>query len=184
MVIALAGRRIDAPGASPASFPEENVPLVRSRVRSFLEHHRVTTVAASAACGADLIALEEAGRLGIRRRVVLGTDRRRFRETSVTDRPGQWGVVYDRIIREVDSRGDLIVLAERSHTADYGAVNRRVCDEAMQISRASGEAVAAVVVWDGRARESRDWTEDFRAAAQERDLDVLELYTLGSAEGP
>jgi hypothetical protein len=184
MVIALAGRRIDAPGAMPARFPTGNVALVRSRIRSFLQHHRVTTLAASAACGVDLIALEEAGPLGIRRRVVLATDPQRFRDASVTDRPGVWGPVYDRVIEEVDARGDLIVLDAGAREPDYAAVNRKVCDEAVRISRTTGEPVAAVVVWDGQPRKSKDWTQDFRAAATERNLEFLELYTLASTEGP
>jgi hypothetical protein len=107
MIIALAGRRVDAPGAKPPRFPLQNVDLVRMRVRVMLEARAAKVVVCSAACGADLIALSEAGSLGLRRRVVLPFDRKRFRDTSVTDRPGGWGPVYDQVLDDVETAGDL-----------------------------------------------------------------------------
>ena len=109
-VIALAGRRIDAAGAGSIRFPLEAVPLVRQRVGDLLRQEGARALVCSAACGADLIALEEAGRLGMRRRVVLPFAPAQFRNTSVIDRPGHWGPLFDRVIEDVRSAGDLVVL--------------------------------------------------------------------------
>ena len=65
-VIALAGRRIDAPDTDPPRFPLGNIPMVRQRLVDMLAAERADALVCSAACGADLIALEEAERLGIR----------------------------------------------------------------------------------------------------------------------
>ena len=70
-VIALTGRQIDAPETDPPRFPLENIPMVRQRLVDMLAAERADALVCSAACGADLIALEEAERLGIRRCVVL-----------------------------------------------------------------------------------------------------------------
>ena len=64
MILAFAGRRMDAAGAAPPRFPLTNVALVRRRIRALLEAHSATAIVSSAACGADLIALGEAGALG------------------------------------------------------------------------------------------------------------------------
>jgi hypothetical protein len=64
-----------------------HVPLVRRRIVDLLAEEHTEALVCSAACGADLIALEEAERLGLRRRIVLPFSPRQFRETSVTDRP-------------------------------------------------------------------------------------------------
>ena len=69
-------------------------------------------VVSSAACGADLLALEQAGGLGLRRRVVIPFDRERFRAGSVVDRPGDWGGLYDSILDAVGAQGDLVVLRD------------------------------------------------------------------------
>lgn len=178
-MIALAGRRIDAPGATPARFPDTNVTLVEARVRDMFQRLGGTTIVSSAACGADLVALQEAGRLAMRRRVVLAADRDRFRKTSVEDRPGDWAATYDRVMDEVAARGDLVVMqSQPPGDAGYAAANRRILDEAIALGRTSGEPVAAAVIWEGKARETADWTEDFRNAAKDRGLDVLEISTL------
>lgn len=181
MVIALAGRRIDAPGATPARFPDTNITLVEARVRDVFQRLGGTTVVSSAACGADLIALQEAGRLAMRRRVVLAADRDRFRKTSVEDRPGDWAATYDRVIDEVAARGDLVVIQNPgAGDAVYPTANRRILDEAIALGKTAGEPVAAAVIWDGTARGAGDWTEDFRKAAKDRGLEVLEISTLRS----
>src|SRR5512132_2440642 len=98
MIIAVAGRRIDAEGASPARFPLKNVALVRQRLEEVFSRETATAVVSSGACGADLVALTAAGARGMRRRMVLPFGRDEFRTSSVIDRPGDWGPVYDRLL--------------------------------------------------------------------------------------
>lgn len=104
MIIALAGRRIDPADAKETRFPLRNIGRVRTGIRALLKEKAVTALVSSAACGADLIALSEAGQLGLTRRVILPFERGRFRETSVTDRPGDWGTLYDEILDALEAR--------------------------------------------------------------------------------
>ncbi len=109
-VVALAGRRIDLPDAQVPRFPLENVQEVGRRISEvFYKMHAVALVC-SAACGADLVALEQAKQLGLRRRIVLPFGPEQFRETSVVDRPGGWGPVYDQQVAATAAAGDLLVL--------------------------------------------------------------------------
>src|SRR3954453_19171963 len=117
-VIALAGRRGDAAGTDPPRFPPEAVPAVRQRLADLLTKERAVALVCSAACGADLVALEEAERLGLRRRIVLPFPPERFRKTSVNDRPGDWGPVFDRLVAAAGATGDLIVLPAVSGSDD------------------------------------------------------------------
>jgi hypothetical protein len=78
-VIALAGRRVDAASAERRRFPEQNVELVALRLRGLFESRGAEAVVCSGACGADLLALSEAGALGLRRRIVLPYERALFR---------------------------------------------------------------------------------------------------------
>ena len=52
----------------------------------------MSVLVCSAACGADLIALQAAGRVSLRRRIVLPFEPSRFRDSSVVDRPGDWAL--------------------------------------------------------------------------------------------
>lgn len=179
MVFALAGRRIDAAGAANATFPVENIGVVRNRLRALFEMHDGKALVSSAACGADLLALEEAGALGMRRRVILPFTAERFRATSVVDRPGDWGPVYDRVIGEVSAHHDLVVF--ESDLADdeaYAAANHAILDEAAMLSRESGNRAAAVLAWDGHSRGDTDLTAAFGRQARLRDMAVFDVTTL------
>jgi hypothetical protein len=179
MVIALAGRRIDAPDAATPRFPVENAEVASRRIRELLETQGATALVSSAACGADLLALVEAGALGIRRRVVLPFDRERFREISVVDRPGEWGRLYDNVLDEVSSNGDVVML--NSKTEDdtaYAAANYAILDEADALARETGQPVSAALVWDGASRGSDDLTAAFGDAAKQRELHVFDVRTL------
>src|SRR5262245_24067239 len=178
MIIALAGRRIDAEGASPERFPRRNVDRVRAAIRSTLDRLGARALVCSAACGADLLALDEAGPLGLRRRVVLPFAAARFRDTSVTDRGGEWGPMYDAVIDDVSKLGDLVEIADAGEgDLAYAAANRRILDEAVALGAERGEPVRPVLVWDGESRGPGDLTEAFGSEARDRHLRLVEIPT-------
>src|SRR5262249_29872049 len=109
-VAALAGRRIDPANAAYTRFPLTNVDLVRRRIDDALARLSVSWLVSSAACGADLLAQEAAAARGIEQTVVLPFDRTTFRETSVVDRPGDWGAQFDRLIDDLERRERVIDL--------------------------------------------------------------------------
>ena len=177
MIIALAGRRVDALDAGQPRFPLKNVEKVGIAVRALLQEHNATAVVCSAACGADLIVLAEAGKLGLRRRIVLPFGRKKFRETSVVDRPGEWGRLYDAVLDEVEAKGDLVVIEVEKADDPYSATNRAILDDAIARGQAATEPVAAGLLWDGTSRGDKDYTDQFGAEARKRGLKVLEIPT-------
>ncbi len=177
MIIALSGRRVDALQAKQPRFPLQNVDRVRDDVRRLLQDKQATALISSAACGADLIALSEAGSLGLRRKVVLPFERARFRETSVVDRPGDWGALYDQIIDEVAARGDLLVLGKTEDDDPYGATNKVILKEAVALAGQTQEAAGALLIWEGASRGKEDFTESFGAEARKLGLDVFEILS-------
>jgi hypothetical protein len=179
MVMALAGRRIDRTDAVHARFPAANTELVRGRLRSMFSKLHPGALVSSAACGADLLALDEAGALGIRRRVVLPFDSRQFRRTSVVDRPGEWGSLYDRVIAEVGASGDLVILQCKANGDEaYAAINSALLDEAAELASASDGEVTAALVWDQQPRAGGDLTKSFGETARRRGWPVVEVPTV------
>ena len=185
MIITLAGRRIDAPNAPIARFPLEQSPIVHRQIQTLLREMQATVLVSSAACGADLLALDAAGQLGIRRRIVLSFEPEHFRSSSVTDRPGDWGQLYDRIITEVEAAGDLVLLHEATEDeATYMRANQAILDEAQKLARETAvEAntevgdVLAVLVWEGSSRGAGDITGAFREEARARAIPTAEILT-------
>lgn len=174
---ALAGRRIDAQGAKERRFPPENEGLVARRIRNMLVGTASTGLVSSAACGADILALETAGELGLGRCVVLPFSRERFRATSVADRGEEWGGRFDAILSGL-GEGDIVEMNfEGSEDEAYAAANVRILDEAAKA--AVGQPVIAMVVWNGLARQgTADLTDAFRKIAIGRKIDTISVPTL------
>jgi hypothetical protein len=179
VVVAVAGRRIDAADAKTPRFPLRNVASVERDLDVLLSREGASALVASAACGADLIALTVAGRRGLRRRVVLPFDRNTFRDTSVTDRPGNWGPVFDRVLSELDRTGDVVTLDDvGDRNQAYLAANAAILAEAETLARASGVEAMGLLIWEGASRGEDDVTAAFGDAARSRGWRVAEVRTV------
>ena len=186
MIVAVAGRRIDAADTAVSRFPLARVDAVRAGIREQLGRGGVSWVVSSGACGTDLLALEVAGELGLRRHIVLPFGRALFRETSVTDLPGNWGPLYDRICDEVAAVGELVDLSyppEGERT--YAETNVRIIEQALALGRAEAAAQSAsqpnamaLLVWDGASRGPDDLTAHFGRLARANKMPVVEVPTL------
>jgi len=178
-VVALAGRRIDAEGATEQRFPLERAGAVHEKIMRLFAGHRRAVLVSSAACGADLLALDVARELGMRFRIVLPFDEKTFRQSSVTDRPGDWGELYDQVCRAAGARNDLIDLELEPNDGQqaYEAATLRILDEASAIGRDEGAPVIAVSVSDGVSRGAGDLTEHFVSLAQQR-MEIVRVDTL------
>jgi hypothetical protein len=158
--------------------------LVKERLRRLFLETGTRTVVSSAACGADLIALEIAEELHLGRRIVLPFDARRFRDVSVTDRPGDWGAAFDRIVESARAAGDLMILdppdgaaAADNDVADLAATEA-ILDETKRQAKDLGVPAAAAIVWNGDSRGIEDLTIQFRRRAVARSLRVFEVLTV------
>ena len=139
MVIALAGRRVDPQDTTESRFPARQAIPVQERIRKLLKHNQATDLVCSAACGADLLALEVAGKLGIQRHIVLPFARDNFRRTSVSDRPGNWGQQYDCILDEVEREGELVSLGlSDDDPAAFATTNITILERAVKLADEAG----------------------------------------------
>lgn len=178
MVIALAGRRIDAADADVSRFPLANIERVRQDLCDLFRKLRPEALVSSGACGGDLLALQVADELGIRRRLILPFDSEQFLETSVTDRPGAWAPLYRNAVMSARANGDLVTVG--SYTQDdhaYSLTNRAILDQAAELSQSFDRKVTAVLVWDDRSRGEDDLTDAFRAEAERRGFPVETVRT-------
>ncbi len=175
IVVALAGRRIDADGA-PVRFPLKQAPSVKGRLTRLLRALQPDALVCSAACGADLLAIEAAMALKIPVTIVLPFAPEQFRETSVVDRPGNWGLRFDAVMKRATSgaTADRIHVIEPPAGRDddaYQEATDVILDDAQKLAgEAAGEEseLVAVVVWEGASRGEGDLTEYFRQGALKR----------------
>ncbi len=148
----------------------------------------------SAACGADLIALQVAQNLKMRYRILLPFAAEKFRVTSVVDRPAtkewNWGAMFDHVVGTAHEKGDLVILKTGDNRyAGYQAVNQAILGAAQeQCAKQSRKGTThlsqdfqdmqAVIAWDGHLRGERDLTWHFANEARTRGFVVTEILTL------
>ena len=177
-VVAVAGRRMDASDAAVARFPLHNRDRVREAIRSALIASRAVVLVSSGACGVDLLALDAARTLGIRRRIVLPFAADRFRTTSVVDRPGDWGPLFDELVADARSQGDLVVLNLGEGDDAYSKANQAIVHEGEALAVAVNASKRALIVWDGASRGPDDLTDHFKGHAASRGWRIEEIPTL------
>lgn len=180
MVLALAGRRIDEDNAGYCRFPLNKVIEVRKWLENYYRVHNVASIVCSAACGADLIALDIAGRMGIERWVILPTMPSIFKINSVSDRPGDWGDLYDTIINQLVIEERLVILhLDPDDDATYTITNTEIIHQSMVLASGikSGHSLKALVLWEGQARSEKDITFDFIEKAKQNNIVVDEIRT-------
>lgn len=158
-VAALAGRRIDAQDTGDSRFPLTAAEHVFHNLIRRFRQERVERLVCSAACGADILALEAAKELAIPATVVLPFAPDIFRNISVTDRPGDWGERYDLLVKAARDRNDLIELGfDAVDENAFSKTNSWIIQSALT-SRFLRKL--AFVVWEGRSRGGDDSTADF-----------------------
>ena len=177
-VVALAGRRIDAENATERRFPPENETVVAQRIHNMLVASASRRLVCSAACGADILALESAGQLGLSRRIILPFARDRFRATSVADRGESWGVRFDAILKQLAPEDIVELEAQGSDNDAYAAANARIVSEAISLASTQDRYALAAMVWNGLARSSTDMTDSFRQLAAKEKLEIITVPTL------
>lgn len=97
-VVAFSGHMIDAPGSTRRRFPPELESRVRARIREALERHGADFGYASAACGADIIFLEEMLARGGEIHVTLPFKRDEFILTSVEFAGAGWTRRFEDVL--------------------------------------------------------------------------------------
>src|SRR5262245_10870503 len=189
-VVALAGRRIDAEPTSTSRFPFDQLGRVGGEIADQLRRTQAVALVCSAACGADLIALETAQKMGLPTRIILPFPAARFRETSVVDRPRPkfWGSMFDRVTSAARADGNLVALDAPEADDAYSMTNGVIIREAKKLSgfndreRSIGSLrLIALVVWEGASRGSDDNTNKFVQLAQESGFRIEQILTLNAA---
>jgi hypothetical protein len=185
-VIALVGRRIDPEPTLTPRFPFDQVNRVRIEITDQLRRSHAVALVSSAACGADLVALQTAQEMRLRTRIILPFSAARFRETSVVDRPRPefWGDMFDRVASVARAEGNLVELDMMETDDAYSAANAIIIDEARKLTDVKDHgplSLVALVVWEGASRGADDNTYKFVKLARHSGFRVEQVLTLNAA---
>jgi len=182
VIVAFAGRRVDPPDTAQPRFPLWNAEMVTQRLRTVVALLKPSAFVGSAACGADLLALDVARSLGCRRRIVLPCEAKQFREFSVADCGGNWGAMFDALVQDARGENDLVLIPYSADwSASIKAANARIIAEALALAREAESIqnqITALIAWDGQPHSEDDFTQDFIDQVRAHDIPIVTINTL------
>jgi hypothetical protein len=180
MVVAIAGRRIDAPDSDQVRFPLDNIDAVKEKLRKLFISLHPKALVCSGACGADLLALEVAGKLAIPRSMVLPFEKEIFKTKSVEDRPDNWGNLFDSLCKETDKEEKVQILNYTDSDDVYEKTNIEILKRAVHLSEKFDtiKEITVVIVWEGKPKDKTDATAHFKKEAEKSGFVIKEINTL------
>lgn len=102
-VVVFSGHMIDAPGRPAPRFPAALAPAIEQAVAAALRDARAGFVYCSAACGADLLFIDQALQNGVEVNIVLPFGREDFVRTSVAFAGDEWVCRFERALERAAS---------------------------------------------------------------------------------
>ena len=175
-VAVLAGRRIDSDDSIKTRFPLTETENVANKLFQHFQDEKVKHLVCSAACGADIIAIEVANKLGIPTTIVLPFPRNIFKKISVSDRPGDWGDRFDRLIDVAQENNNLIELGfDPGDVKAFSKTNTWILNKAL---KSELPHKLAFVVWEGKPRGDDDFTAEFLNNAHSHGFKTKPILTI------
>jgi len=182
MIVAFAGRRIDANDAERPVFPLALADSVKAKLIYALRSANAVHIVTSGACGTDLLAMQAAETLQIPKTMILPFKAEIFKLTSVTDRPGDWGPIFDKLVAELRQSESLVELNFDKEDPDaYTETNFHILDQAKKLAAKNEQEthadrmLMAMIVWEGKPKSSGDTTHHFMQEAQKRNFIIKEV---------
>jgi hypothetical protein len=117
--------------------------------------------------------------------MILPFDAHTFRSTSVTDREGNWGILFDSIHDELNKKGNVIILNLTKDDKDaYEKTNVAIIKTAdalfkdREIFDTASEKKVALIIWEGTPKNSNDTTNHFKQLATKSGYTIEEINCL------
>jgi class 3 adenylate cyclase len=154
-VVLFSGHIIDQPSREHKRFPIENEELVRSRIAEWLEENNGQIGFSSAACGSDILFLEEMLKRGGEINVVLPFEREPFIQTSVdVVSGGNWVERYSNVLNKANEIKVLSQYNENTLHDDLLFTNLYLYGTAQVRAERAGTDLKTLLVWDRNKAKS------------------------------
>ncbi len=149
-VILFAGHMLDRPGQPAKRFPRALEGAVRKEIAARLARFETGIAYASAACGSDILFLEEVIRLGGEINVVLPFEREQFlRESVGFIREGGWAARFERVLEHAAQVKVLGQYHAGLESLNFEFTNLILYGLAKTRAKILDTELKALAVWDG-----------------------------------
>ncbi|MCG7853646.1 MAG: hypothetical protein MIO92_14100 [Methanosarcinaceae archaeon] len=174
-VVVFAGHMVDQPGRVRSRFPPSMMKKARKEMAYRLEQLDARIGFSSAACGSDILFLEEMIRRGGEINVILPFETEAFCKTSVDIIPGTaWKKRFNRVLKQAKS----VITASDHRFSENDAAYQytNLLQDGMAILRARmlGTEVVPLALWDGQPGDgpwgTASFVEHWRSKGLEPDI--------------
>jgi len=184
--VVFTGHMIDQPNRLQKRFPTELEDPVRKEIARCLDQMNAGIAYASAACGSDIIFLEEMAKRGGEINIVLPFEKERFLKESVDIVPGsKWGRRFDQVIKMAAQVKILSQYDPLVNIPNFEFDNLFLYGSALARAEMIGTQLKPLAVWDGRSGDGPGGTasmiRQWRKSGQ--NFDRIDLARLLGKEG-
>lgn len=158
------GHMIDLPGRTEPRLPDtlEMREQLHLALRERLKLEKIQFAVCSAACGSDLIFIDEVLRRAGEVHVVIPWPQEQFIQSSVAPGGEYWQTEFARLLEQVSS----ITYLTQQSLPDADGIAFEFCNHcingfAMQRARVLGAEIVPLAVWDGRAGDGVGGAQSF-----------------------
>jgi len=149
-VLVFSGHMIDSPGSEVERFPAESESSVRDKIKNVLSGYQTCIAYSSAACGADIIFLEEVIEKGGEINITLPYDIESFKDQCVDFIPNSnWGKRFDALIAKATRVVILTQFNAEVSIPTYDFSNRYIYGLALARSKIINSDISFLSVWNG-----------------------------------
>jgi class 3 adenylate cyclase len=176
-VCVFSGHMLDRADRQTPQFPLEDVERVQSEIRHFFDSTCVGVIYSSAACGSDILFLEEALSRGIEAIIVLPFSPEDFKKSSVSFAGRDWEMRFDKVVNSASNVINLNDDPTAPGSIAFTYTNRYLDGVALLRARALETETCCLAVWNrsgqrlggGTAEIARHWE------AKGADLSVIDI---------
>jgi class 3 adenylate cyclase len=183
-VVVFSGHMLDQPGRKRPRFPLSSEKKAAGEIAAVLKRLDARIGFASAACGADILFLEEMLRLGGEINVILPFEKEAFAETSVDIIPGgDWQRRFNRVLKQAKT---VITASEHRFSGNpvaYQYANSLQHGMAILRARMLDTDVIPMVLWDGKPGDGPWGTASFADYITSKGLGLEVIDATGFIDG-
>lgn len=179
-ICVFSGHMLDRADQEVPRFRLKDIGRVREEISEFFDSVLIGIVYSSAACGSDILFLEEAQRRGIESIIVLPFSPEEFRKTSVHFAGQDWDNRFDRVLESASH----VINLDDDPTAPgpiaYTYTNRYLDGAALLRARALDTETCCLAVWDHSESLLGGGTSEIASHWESRHAD-LRVIDVGSS---
>ena len=176
-VCVFSGHMLDREGRQTPRFQAADIKRVQSEISQFFDSNQIGITYSSAACGSDILFLEEANRRGVESIIVLPFSPENFRKSSVSFAGPDWERRFENVLASANKVINLDDDASAPGAIAFTYTNRYLDGAAMLRARALETETCCLAVWDGSDSWRKGGTSEIVSHWQQRreDLSVINV---------